>query len=532
MLLPSIGKALKSTVSWKDVDNDALWSPSSSLMMRSQSGVTVTPTKAMGLSAYWACGRNIAEDMAKCPLILYREVNSSGDRERAKDHPIYDLLRYQFNPTISAMNGKESLFFNAVFWHGGFCEIQRDGNDTPVALNPIHPSRVVRVVEDDKSVWWDVYSNDISKPTNVVTIPDRDMFAIHGVGPEGDAGYSMLEVGLQVIGLGLAMQEFSSSFYRNGTHLSGVLKTPSNKLKPEERENLRNDWKRLYQGPANQHSVAVLVDGLEFQPLSMPLDQAQFIETHKLSEAQICQLTRMPPEKIGFRERAQGWSTLEMLNADYVTDTLLPWDVRIAQEVRRKLLNESERRDHFAETEFKALMRGSSESRANYYQKRYQMKSLTPNEIRRLENENSLGPDGDKVMADAPKAAFGGDNGSEEREPPNPPKPPPRRAASLDPVIHDAAERCARKEVKAVNRASGKDGFDTWKDKFYVEQEGFMFLSFRPVAIAYGVVLDEVRQACETYCKERIESLNPGTTLKEEGTIDLLMDQIGSLMGE
>lgn len=514
MLLENVVRSFRSSVTWKTIDDERLWQGATSWGRIAKTGEYVNADKAMGLPVYWACGRNIAEDMAKCPLVIYRD-DDSGNREKAKDHPLYNTLRYQFNPNVSAMSGKESLFFGALFWHGGFAEIVRDKGK--IHLYPIHPSRVRKVV-DGGNVYWAVLSNGDDSWEHPAMLSDDEMFHIHGIGPTGEEGYSLLEVGLNAIGRGLAIQSFSSTFYRNGTHLSGVLKHPM-QLKPDERANLREEWAQMHQGVMNQHRIAVLQEGMEFQPIGMPLDQAQFIETEKMTDLQLCQLCRMPPEKVGFRERAQGWSTLEMLNADYVTDTLMPWDVRISQEVNRKFLSDDP--NLFAETDFNALMRGSSESRAKFYHTLWTMKAITPDEIRHKENMNALPEDAfPEPAAVAPAAPVPAEEPDEEA-----------RAFDPGPLIQDAAERCARREAKAVNRGARKDEetFESWKEKFYGEHEGFMFLAFRPVAQVLGVPIEEVRAACAAYCTERVATLMAGDALSDAGAQEKIENEVGGV---
>jgi len=70
---------------------------------RSASGVSVSPDKALTLSTYFAAIRNISEDVAKLPLLLYRRL-ASGGKERALGHPLYKLLHDSPNREMSSMS--------------------------------------------------------------------------------------------------------------------------------------------------------------------------------------------------------------------------------------------------------------------------------------------------------------------------------------------------------------------------------------------------------------------------------------------
>jgi phage portal protein BeeE len=50
---------------------------------KTTSGERVSPETAMTLSAYFACMRNVSEDLAKLPLIIYRQLPRGKSRRRS-----------------------------------------------------------------------------------------------------------------------------------------------------------------------------------------------------------------------------------------------------------------------------------------------------------------------------------------------------------------------------------------------------------------------------------------------------------------
>ena len=61
---------------------------------QSKAGSLSLPETAMALSAVRACVTLLAESVAQLPCELYRRGGANGGRERATDHPVYDLIHF------------------------------------------------------------------------------------------------------------------------------------------------------------------------------------------------------------------------------------------------------------------------------------------------------------------------------------------------------------------------------------------------------------------------------------------------------
>lgn len=385
---------MKSAADWMGWGSYVSTDPGSSRGAMAQifdrAGVKVTPRSSHSLPVYFACARNLAEDLAKMPLVLNRRMDTG--KERAKDHPLYDLLRYEPNPRMGSESFRETMTFHALTWHGGFAHIVRNGAGEVVELNPIHPSRVYLDRQSDGSMLYKVMMGD-NRPG--IILRDDEMFHLHGMGPEGDTGYSMLELHSESVGIGLASQHFAASFYRNGTNLSGVFTIPGD-LPEATLAKMQTQISERATGAKNWLSNMILYNGMEYKPLAIPPDQAQFIESRQFQVEEICRWFRMPPSKVQQSLRAEGWSTLEQKNTDYYTDALMPWDVRWTQEIRRKLLRGSEKKELFAEHLFSFALRADETTQVEVYRKYFEMGLYSQNEIREIRNLSSIGPDGDK----------------------------------------------------------------------------------------------------------------------------------------
>lgn len=346
------------------------------------SGARVTESSAMGLSAYYACLRCIAEDIGKLPLITYRRLERG--KERATNHANFAALHDAPNPDMSAMSFRETLTHWALGWGNGFAEIATDGYGKP-ALFPIHPSRV-RVRRSKAAAGGLVYAVRNEDGTEVA-IPQGSMLHIHGLGGDGAVGYSVLRYAAESVGLGLSAQSFGAAFFGNGANAGSVLEHPG-QMKPAAYERLRKEWTEIYTGTENANKPAILENGMKFNRISIPPNEAQFLETRQFNVEDICRWFRVPPHKVQHLMRAQGWSTLDASNTDYLTDTLLPWLVRWEQELKRKLFVGDN--EHFAEHLVAGIMRGDMKTRSDYYRTQFAIGSLSVNDIREAENMNPV----------------------------------------------------------------------------------------------------------------------------------------------
>ena len=101
---------------------------------------------------------------------------------------------------------------------------------------------------------------------------------------------------------------------------------------------------------------------------------------------------------IGHLEKAANYSSIEALSIDFVRFTLMPYMVMVEQELNRKLFRDREFGLFSIKLDAKALLRGDSSSRASYYREMASIGALSINEIRRMEDLNRVGPEGDQLF--------------------------------------------------------------------------------------------------------------------------------------
>ena len=340
----------------------------------------------MRISAYFACIRNISEDIAKLPLITYKRLGRG--KERAPDHIYSRLLKTQPYPSVGSMAFRETITRFALGWGNGFAKICRRANGKAHALQIMHPLYVKIKKADNGHV--DYIYNHAGKEE---IISDTDMIHIHGLSFDGVNGISIAAQARNTLEFANSTQEYGNNLYTRGGRPGGILVHPG-KLAEPAKEKLKDTWNDAYSGK-NSGKTAVLDGGMEYKPFTISPIDAQYLETRQFSVEEIARWFRMPLHKIQYLVRAQGWSTLDAMNTDYLTDTLLPWLTRWEEEINRKLFCDD--KEYFAEHLVNALLRGDQTARTNFYSSQFAIGALSINEIRSFENMNPIAnADGDK----------------------------------------------------------------------------------------------------------------------------------------
>lgn len=346
------------------------------------SGIYVTPDVAMRESAVYACVRVLSESVAQLPLEVYRR-RKGGGKDRATDHPLYDLLHTRPNYINTSFEFREMIMAFTLLRGNGVALIVPNGGAGVGSLEVLNPDRLT-IAKDAKGRRVYQYTTDSGKAETYL----QDMvFHLSGMSLDGISGLSPVAYHRETVGASLAIKEFGARLFANGTHLGTVIEHPA-KLSQKAKETLYDDLKKNWAGVVNANKGIILEEGMKVAKLGMTAEDAQYLDSRKFSRSEIAGIFRVPPHMIGDLEKAT-FSNIEQQAIEFVTSSLMPWLVRFEQAILRDLITEKDRRKgYFAEFNAMGLLRGDAAARAAYYKSRFEVGSITPNQIRGLENEN------------------------------------------------------------------------------------------------------------------------------------------------
>lgn len=345
------------------------------------SGKVVNERTAMQTSAVYACVRILAESVAGLPLHVYERI-ANGSKSTKPSHPLYRLLHDEPNREMTSFVFRETLMSHLLLWGNAYAQIIRDGRGFPIALYPLLPDRMA-VDRNESGELVYTYQSDRGQ----VKLRRENVLHIPGLGFDGLIGYSPIAMAKNAVGLALATEDYGATFFANGANPGGVLEHPG-VIKPEQADRLRESWQSQF-GGANAHKVAVLEEGLKFHQMSIPPEQAQFLETRKFQINEIARIFRVPPHMVGDLEKSS-FSNIEQQSLEFVKYTLDPWVVRWEQSLQQALILPSEKATIFIKFNLDGLLRGDYQSRMQGYSTGIQNGFMSVNDVRGLEDMNLL----------------------------------------------------------------------------------------------------------------------------------------------
>jgi HK97 family phage portal protein len=353
-----------------------------------KAGVSVNEKSALKITTVYACVRIISDTIASLPLHVYTRNDNTGGKDRSYKHPLYKVLHHQPNDEMTAYTYWGTVAGHLLTWGNSYSEIEFNGAGDVVALWPISPDRV-RVERRGGKVLYDVDSNSKSG----VTLPAEKVLHIHGLGFDGLTGYSPIQMAKEALAFAKATENYGATFFGNGAKPGGVLEMEGVLKDDAARTRLRDSWNDLHGGSERSHKVAILESGMKYKPISLPPNDAQFLDTRKWQKADIAQIYRVPLHMLNELSNAT-FSNIEHQGIEFVQHTIRPYLVNIEQEIQRKLISDD---NVFAEWLVDGLLRGDAKSRNEALQIQRQNGIINANEWRSIENMNPQ--DGDQGNA-------------------------------------------------------------------------------------------------------------------------------------
>ena len=390
-------------------------------------GVSVNETSAMQTAAVYACVRVIAEAVASLPLGIYcyeegqtgkagggsggDNSNGSGGRSvgrrtsTAPTHHLYQLLHNAPNPEMTSFMFRETLMSHLLIYGNAYAQIMRDEAGRVTALYPLLPNKIDVWRSNAGEIYYTYWRDgdeaaarsggnranthpQYSERAGGIVLRKDQVLHIAGLSFNGLVGYSPIALAKNAVGMAIATENYGAGFFANGANPGGVLEHPSS-IKAEGISKLRDAWEVIHKGAGNAGKVAVLEDGLKYHPISIPPEQAQFLETRKFQISEIARIFKVPLHMIGDLDKSS-FSNIEQQSLEFVKFCVNPWVVRWEQALSQSLIPPSEKDTHFIKFNLDGLLRGDYETRMKGYAVGIQNGFLCPNDVRRLENMNEI----------------------------------------------------------------------------------------------------------------------------------------------
>ena len=319
--------------------------------------VSVTPENVFKVSAAYACIKAKSEDIAMLGWdVLKRTANG---REIAHNHDQYFLLHDEPNPDTSSFDFRRSLISYFMSWGNGVATIERNKFDRPISYHLRQPNFFQGFKDGDQGevYYKDFKTGEIFDPFNVVHIKGFDFGEVWAP--------SVASLHKHIHSIGLSLNTFGANFWKNGTHLRGVIEVPDYIEDDEDVERLRSSFKEKYSGVEKTAEIGILFGGAKYTVLDMKLSDAQYIEFGNHTGETICGIYGVPPHRVGLLGRSTN-NNIEKQHDEYVQFGLQPTIINLEQEINRKAIRLAERGIVFNKINIGGLLRGDSKAQAAF----------------------------------------------------------------------------------------------------------------------------------------------------------------------
>ncbi len=413
------------------------------------SGVTITEDSAQSIAAVYCAIALLSRTVGHLPLFVYRRINDEGDKEPARNHPLFPLLHRRPNREATAIQCRQLWMAFTLLWGRSYSYIERNNAAEVLGLWPMRTEEVRRRRGSDGKLAYyieNVKDNDLlpRPPTSRNVLDSGDVLEFSTFD-----GESIISHAREQLGEAAAAQNFAGGFFAGGAQPYAVLTHPG-RMKDVER--VRKNWEQTH-GTARRR-IGVLEEGMDIKTIGMPLDDAQFLESRQFHVAEIARWFDIPPHKLKDLSRAT-FSNIEEQNLEW-RESLLPWLEMIEQRLDVSLLQGGE--EFYTEHNLDELLRADTEKRYAAHQTSILAGWRNRNEVRRREGDNSMGPDGDIYLIPANTTTI-----EKMNEPPPAPivpaavagaPPPDGPANAAREGLSAAVRRMAAKEVAEIRAAA------------------------------------------------------------------------------
>lgn len=268
--------------------------------------------------AVYSCITLIANDIGKLrpKLVEYSE----------RDKIWIEATSPAFSPVLRKPNNYQNHIQFKEWWissklvHGNTYALKvRDNRGIVVGMYLLDPTRVKPLVTPSAEVYYEINQDNMANVQEQLIIPASDIIhdrmncifhPLVGVSPIFACGAAA--------NTGLKITNSSSKFFSNNANPGGVLTAPGS-IGDATAQRLKDYWQTSFSGDS-AGKIAVLGDGLKFEPMRMTAVDAQLIEQLKWTADVVCSTYHVPPFKIGLG--VMPTQNAEVLNQIYYSDVL------------------------------------------------------------------------------------------------------------------------------------------------------------------------------------------------------------------
>lgn len=263
-----------------------------------------------------------------------------------------------------------------------YLAIIRGKDNKPVALYPMHPSRVAIKRDRGTGRYTYLFTSGVGPNSALKSFDQDDVVPFRLFNPNKlERGLSRMESLESTIFSEDASRNATSSMWRNAGRPNMIL-TSEKALGPKGKERLTESFNMQHAGTDNAGKTLVLEDGVTAASYQLTAVEMQFIESRQLNREEVCGVYDIAPPMVHILDKAT-FSNITAQMRGFYRDTMAP-----PLELIESAINKYVGANWTTKNEFKfaveEILRGDFEARAESVQKMLTSGVATPNEGREV----------------------------------------------------------------------------------------------------------------------------------------------------
>lgn len=381
---------------------------------------------ALKEATVFACIRILADAVGKLPVKIYQDKEG---KQNAAGHYLALLIKNRPNPWMSsrdclkALEVQRNIYGNAYAWID-VATVGRNAGRVQ-GIYPLDSSRMTIYVDNrgllpGHGTLWYVYTGLDGKEYK---LRSDEVLHFKGLTFDGIVGKTPLEQLKSTIENAGAASQYLNNSFKTGLQTKGIIHYVGD-LSPEAQKTFREKFESMASGLKNANRVSLLPIGYQFQPLSLTMADAQFLENTQLTIKQIAAAFGVKNHQLNDLDRATHTNINEQQREFYI-DTLMDILTGYEQELTYKLFTQRELDEgYYIKFNVNAILRADPKTRYEGYRIAIQSGFLTANEVRALEElEAKEGGDRLLINGNMMPIEMAGEQYKKDKEPKEPRRP-------------------------------------------------------------------------------------------------------------
>jgi HK97 family phage portal protein len=325
---------------------------------KTTANIEVNEMKALSIGAVFSCVLVISETTGLMDLEVYRKKGKF--KEYDPNHPNNRLFRDP-SPHFNSFQWKQVMAAHIKLWGNAYTEVKRNRFAEPIEFIIHQPYNVTPKLTERGRLFYEC----LTEEGTLKIVTAENMLHFKNISVNGLLGLSTVAIQRESIANSIAKQQHEGAFYANGAKASGIIMTPGT-LGLKERNNLQTSFEKEHSGARNRFKTIVLEEGVKYQQLTIPQNDAQFLESKNFDRSEIAGWFRVPPYKIGYMDNAN-YSNVEAQERSFARDAIVPLSTNFQQELDRKLFFEEERGVFSTQFNLDDITKGDMKTRYEAY---------------------------------------------------------------------------------------------------------------------------------------------------------------------